>query len=129
MRAAFHIRLAESAADLEAAAQLFRAYAARGAAGEALGCVALRPLAEGGCEMKRLYIIPAARRLGLGKALVETILSEAARLGYGEMRLDTLHSMTEALALYGRFGFKPVAPYYDTPIKGTVFLARTLSTK
>ena len=79
--------------------------------------------------MKRLYLIPAARGLGLGAALAETIVSEAARLGYAEMRLDTLPSMTGALALYDRFGFKPIPAYYDTPIEGTVFLAKRILQK
>jgi ribosomal protein S18 acetylase RimI-like enzyme len=100
---------------------------ARGAGGDALGCVALRPLGElGFCEMKRLYVDPSARGLGLGKALVEVILHEAGRLGYAEMRLDTLPSMKAALALYGSFGFERIGPYYDTPVPGTVFLAKRL---
>ena len=103
---------------------------ARSADGGALGCVALRPLAdEGCCEMKRLYVVPSGRGLGLGKALVELIVGEAARLGYAEMRLDTLPSMTGALALYASFGFKPIPAYYDTPIEGTVFLAKRILQK
>ena len=101
---------------------------ARGQNGAPLGCAALRAIEpEGCCEMKRLYVMPAERGIGLGKALVEAILSEAARLGYAEMRLDTLPSMAGAIALYGNFGFKPIPAYYDTPIAGTVFLAKSLS--
>ncbi len=105
-------------------------FLARSADGQALGCVALRPLAdEGCCEMKRLYVVPSGRGLGLGKALVELIVNEAARLGYAEMRLDTLPSMTGALALYESFGFEPIPAYYDTPIAGTVFLAKRILQK
>jgi ribosomal protein S18 acetylase RimI-like enzyme len=104
-------------------------FLARDSSGEALGCVALRPLADDCCEMKRLYVVPSGRGLGLGKALVETILSEAANLCYTEMRLDTLSSMTGALALYESFGFKPIPPYYDTPIEGMVFLSKFISQK
>ena len=101
---------------------------ARGLGGEALGCVALRPMAaEGCCEMKRLYVAPAGRGLGLGRALVDAVVGAAAGLGYREMRLDTLPSMDAAIALYRSAGFRPIAPYYDTPVAGTLFLARRLS--
>ncbi len=100
---------------------------ARDRDGRALGCVALRPLpAEGCCEMKRLYVAPAARRLGLGSALVEAVMAAGAGAGYREIRLDTLPTMRAAVALYRRHGFETTAPYYDTPIAGTVFMARPL---
>jgi GNAT superfamily N-acetyltransferase len=100
---------------------------ARDKAGMPLGCVALRPMtAAACCEMKRLYVAPAGRGLGLGRALVEAICTEARRLGYREIRLDTLPSMTEAIALYTRLGFTPIPAYYDTPVTGTHFLARAL---
>jgi len=95
--------------------------------GQPLGCVALRPIEfQGCCEMKRLYVAPTGRGLGLGRALVEAILSTAAGAGYRELRLDTLPDMIDAQALYEGMGFVRIAPYYDTPIAGTVFMARTL---
>jgi ribosomal protein S18 acetylase RimI-like enzyme len=101
---------------------------ARGAAGESLGCVALRPTAEPSvCEMKRLYVAPEGRGTGLGRALAEAIMTEARLLGYAEIRLDTLPEMADAIGLYGRLGFRPIAPYYDTPVAGTHFLAKTLA--
>jgi GNAT superfamily N-acetyltransferase len=100
---------------------------ARGVHGEALGCVGLRPILPAGCcEMKRLYVAPGGRGRGLGRALAEAVIAEAERIGYREMRLDTLPTLTEAIALYQRLGFAPIAPYYDTPLAGTVFLARAL---
>jgi len=98
---------------------------ARDGAGAAIGCVALRPLAEPGCcEMKRLFVAPTARGLGLGRVLMEAIVGEAARLGYREVRLDTLPTMTAAIAMYRAAGFLPIAPYYDTAPAGTIFLGR-----
>jgi GNAT superfamily N-acetyltransferase len=100
---------------------------ARDADGAPSGCVALRPIApEGCCEMKRLYIAPRARGLGLGRALVAAIIDAAGRIGYREMRLDTLPAMVAAIALYRAMGFTPIDPYYDTPLTGTLFLGRAL---
>src|SRR3984957_939617 len=96
--------------------------------GDALGCVAVRPL-EGSavCEMKRLYVRPAARGLGIGAALVAAIITSAEELGYAEMRLDTLPAMAEAFALYQRFGFLQIPAYYHNPVPGTVYLGKRLS--
>lgn len=100
---------------------------ARAVDGVPLGCVALRPMDLAGCcEMKRLYVAPAARRTGLGKALALAVIDAAERIGYRELRLDTLPTMDQAIGLYQSLGFVPIAPYYDTPIAGTRFLAKTL---
>jgi ribosomal protein S18 acetylase RimI-like enzyme len=100
---------------------------ARALDGRAIGCVALRPTASPGCcEMKRLYVSPLARGLGLGKALAEALIDAAERIGYREMRLDSLPSMTGAQTLYRKLGFEITEPYYDTPVPGTVFMRRTL---
>jgi ribosomal protein S18 acetylase RimI-like enzyme len=101
---------------------------ARDPAGAARGCVGLRPLPVPGiCEMKRLYVSPAGRGKGVGQALIEAITGVAGRIGYREMRLDTLPSMTAALGLYRKAGFLEIPAYYETPVKGTVFLARRLA--
>jgi ribosomal protein S18 acetylase RimI-like enzyme len=76
--------------------------------------------------MKRLYVSPSVRGSGLGMRLVEAILREAERIGYREMRLYTLPDMVAALSLYRRFGFEEIAPYYQSPVPGTVFMRRRL---
>lgn len=100
-----------------------------------IGVVALRPLplplpsplpAYKVCEMKRLYCAPGSRGLGVGRALVNAVVAEAGRLGYAEMRLDTLREMGAARRLYGELGFVEMEPYYQTPIEGTVFLVKRL---
>ena len=96
---------------------------ARNSTGEAIGCVGLRPF-DGNrrCEMKRLYIDPQGRSLGVGKALAEAVIEDARALGYLAMKLDTLPDMVSARRLYENLGFLEIAPYYSTPIEGTIFL-------
>ena len=96
---------------------------ARGIDGVPLGCVALRPLDERGtCEMKRLFIAPAARGMHLGSALVGAVIEVARQRGYARLRLDTLPSMTAAIALYRRLGFVPISSYYEGAPSGTHFM-------
>ena len=103
-------------------------YIAVAANGAPVGCVALRPVEVAGvCEMKRLYVAPQGKGQGLGKALMQAVIGEARRIGYREMRLDTLPSMTTAQAMYREAGFVSIDPYYDTPVGGTVFMALDLT--
>ena len=94
--------------------------------GKAAGCVALRPIDDETCEMKRLYIKPQFRRHHLGRHLAERICSEAREAGYCKICLDTLPSMSSAMHLYAKLGFQPVEPYVFNPIEGAIFLGLNL---
>ena len=97
------------------------------AAGEVLGCVGLRPLPDPGCcEMKRLYLRPEGRGRGIGRELAYAVIESARNIGYRELRLDTLASMTGAIRLYEQTGFRRIEPYYAPTPPGTVFMALTL---
>src|SRR4051812_16134674 len=104
--------------------RLFIAYAGS----EPVGCVALRPLADDICEMKRLYVRPSFQGTGLGKKLAEKIIEEARRMGYRAMRLDTIApKMQAAVKLYRALGFKEIEPYTVNPISGVIFMELNLA--
>jgi len=86
------------------------------------GCVALRQIREEVCEMKRLYVRPEFRCLGIGRALAQAIIEQARRIGYIYMRLDTVPAMEIARTLYKSLDFKQISPYRHNPIKGAVFM-------
>ncbi len=90
--------------------------------GESAGCVALRALEPGTCEMKRLFVRPAYRSSGVGRQLVERVINEAREAGYLRIRLDTLPIMGTAIQLYRRLGFREIAPYFANAVEGTLFL-------
>ena len=88
--------------------------------------IAFRPIDGTICEMKRLFVRPAARGRGLARRLITYALDEARTAGYAEMRLDTLPMMVDAQKLYVNMGFADIEPYYETPIAGTRFMAKRL---
>ena len=90
--------------------------------GATAGCVALRRLDGTAGELKRLYVRPGHRRLGLGRALAESAITTARELGYGQLRLDTTPEMAAAHELYRSLGFREIAPYRPNPIAGTRYL-------
>lgn len=97
------------------------------AGGELCGCIALRKLDDGICEMKRLFVRDLHKGKGIGRELVLRIIGDAQAKGYRTMRLDTLSTMKSALALYRSFGFRDTAPYVYNPIEGAVYLEKALS--
>lgn len=98
--------------------------------GEVAGCGALRPANDvdyaNACEMKRLYVRPAFRRLGLGRMLAQALMDQALRAGYSVMLLDTLDDMESARGLYAALGFEEIPPYYYNPIAGAHYLKAQL---
>ncbi len=88
-----------------------------------VGCIALQPLKEEGvCEMKRLYVQPAFRKYGIGRALVERLIDEAQQLLYSKMRLDTLERLQPAITLYKSLGFETIHAYNENPLSGVVYM-------
>jgi len=82
-----------------------------------IGCVALRPISDTICEMKRLFVKPEFQGKGIGKELTGRIVKKAKEIGYLKMRLDTLDTMESAMHLYRQIGFNEITPYYHNPIK------------
>jgi putative acetyltransferase len=98
--------------------------------GEPAACAAMRGLNDvdyaNACEMKRLYVRPAFRRLGLGRLLAQSLLDEARHAGYSAMLLDTLDDMEAARGLYAALGFEEIPPYYFNPVAGAHYLKAEL---
>jgi GNAT superfamily N-acetyltransferase len=97
-------------------------------AGHYVACIGVRHFSEDIGEIKRLYVVPAARGRGLGRLLVERVIVVARELGYRSLLLDTLPFMKEAQALYVSLGFEPTTAYRFNPVVGSAFLRLDLST-
>ncbi len=94
------------------------------------GVVAVRPVGDapfGGSEMKRLYVREGWRGQGLGRTLAARAVSFAARVGYTTMVLDTLPHLVTARGMYARMGFEEIAPYYENPLPGVIYMKKRLN--
>jgi len=98
-----------------------------GVPGEIAGCVALRPLDERRCEMKRLFVRLDQQGAGIGRRLVERLLAEARAIGYQSIVLDTLPQMRAAQPLYESLGFREIEAYYHNPTPGVRYLGLDLA--
>ena len=95
--------------------------------GEPAGCIALRKLEPGVCEMKRLFLRDSARGRGIGVRLIEQVIADAQEIGYAKMRLDTYPpKMGKAVSLYEAHGFYEIPPYYGNPHAGVLYMEKTL---
>lgn len=90
--------------------------------GEIVGCAGLRKLDADTSEMKRMYVRPAFRGKGIGRALAQLLISEARRIGYKRMRLDTITTMHEAIRLYTSLGFYEIEAYRFNPLPNAHFM-------
>lgn len=94
--------------------------------GEPAGCIALHRLDLQRCEMKRLYVRPGFRGLGIGKLLTERVLEDARSIGYHQILLDTFPFLDRAIAMYRSLGFREIPKYNNSPVDTTIYMALDL---
>ncbi|MBI5020061.1 MAG: GNAT family N-acetyltransferase [Ignavibacteriales bacterium] len=87
-----------------------------------VGCVALRKVVDKISEIKRLYVMPKYRGKGFGRKLALEVIRQAKEIGYERMKLDTIPSMKEAIALYHELGFKEVSAYRYNPVEDAIYM-------
>ncbi len=90
--------------------------------GHFVGCVALRPLEEKICEMKRLFVRSDYRGRGIGRMLACSVMDRACEIGYEKMRLDTIATMKEARTLYYSLEFRNIKAYRYNPLDGPSYM-------
>lgn len=90
--------------------------------GKLAGCVALRRFDDTHCELKRFFVRPEYRGIGLGKYLLDTIVAAARTIGYRCMLLDTLPGLATAVVMYKRYGFQETEKYYDNPVTNAIYM-------
>lgn len=100
------------------AGRLYIAYADS----QAAGCIGMRRINDENCEMKRLYVKPEFRENGLGRTLIDRIISDAKEEGYRHILLDTLPFLESALRLYKTYGFYETGSYNDSPMETSIFM-------
>lgn len=94
--------------------------------GEAAGCIALRKLKNGYCEIKRLYVRPNYRGHKLGEYLMQIVIAEAEKLGYKKIYLDTLISLKSAVKLYRKMDFYEIPAYYNNPLENVLYFCKDI---
>jgi len=95
--------------------------------GNPAGCVGLMDLGDGVCEMRRLFVRPKFRRLGIGEALANAVIEQGRSIGYTSMRLNTNRRMSEAEKLYRSLGFKDIEPYEHFEVEGMIYMELKLT--
>ncbi|MGD0588363.1 MAG: GNAT family N-acetyltransferase [Thermoplasmata archaeon] len=97
--------------------------------GMPVGCGALKSLGRYRAEIKRIYIRPSSRGSGLGRRITRTLVNRARALGYQSVALDTLPTMTAAIAIYRSEGFEPIPRYWPHPVPDALFFGKELRPK
>lgn len=91
------------------------------------GCIGLRKIDEQNCEMKRLYVRPLFRGNRIGDHLIQKLITDARKIGYSFMLLDTLPFLQSAIHLYWKYGFRETECYNNSPMRTSIYMKLDLS--